>query len=99
MRVLIVEDDEAIAIPLAKGLEREGLEVDRVENGADALGIAAQSRFDVVLLDLGLPDRDGFDVCRRAAGAVATCRSSWSPRGPTKSTVSWGSSSAPTTTS
>ncbi len=64
MRVLIVEDDEAIAIPLAKGLEREGLEVDRVECGADALGIAAQSRFDVVLLDLGLPDRDGFDVCR-----------------------------------
>jgi two-component system response regulator RegX3 len=64
MRVLIVEDDEAIAIPLAKGLEREGLEVDRVESGADALGSAALTRFDVVLLDLGLPDRDGFDVCR-----------------------------------
>jgi DNA-binding response OmpR family regulator len=64
MRVLIVEDDEAIAIPLAKGLEREGLEVERVESGADALGTAAASRFDVVLLDLGLPDRDGFDVCR-----------------------------------
>jgi len=64
MRVLIVEDDEAIAIPLAKGLEREGLEVDRVESGADALGITARARFDVVLLDLGLPDRDGFDVCR-----------------------------------
>ncbi len=64
MRVLIVEDDEAIAIPLAKGLEREGLEVDRVESGAAALGSAAATRFDVVLLDLGLPDRDGFDVCR-----------------------------------
>jgi DNA-binding response OmpR family regulator len=64
MRVLIVEDDEAIAIPLAKGLEREGLEVDRVESGAAALGCAATTRFDVVLLDLGLPDRDGFDVCR-----------------------------------
>jgi two-component system response regulator RegX3 len=64
MRVLIVEDDEAIAIPLAKGLEREGLEVDRVESGSDALGTAATKRFDVILLDLGLPDRDGFDVCR-----------------------------------
>ncbi len=64
MRVLIVEDDDAIATPLAKGLEREGLAVDRVVTGSDALTVAADVRFDVVLLDLGLPDRDGFDVCR-----------------------------------
>jgi len=64
MRVLIVEDDDAIATPLARGLEREGLAVDRVETGADALVRSAASAFDVVLLDLGLPDRDGFDVCR-----------------------------------
>jgi DNA-binding response OmpR family regulator len=64
MRVLIVEDDDAIATPLAKGLEREGLSVDRVETGTDALDRSAGARFDVVLLDLGLPDRDGFDVCR-----------------------------------
>ena len=64
MRVLIVEDDDAIASPLAKGLEREGLDVDRVETGEAALGRAAELNFDVVLLDLGLPDRDGFDVCR-----------------------------------
>jgi two-component system response regulator RegX3 len=64
MRVLIVEDDDAIATPLAKGLEREGLGVERVETGADALTCAAAVAFDVVLLDLGLPDRDGFDVCR-----------------------------------
>jgi DNA-binding response OmpR family regulator len=65
MRVLIVEDDDAIATPLAKGLEREGLAVDRVETGNDALDRSAAARFDVVLLDLGLPDRDGFDVCRQ----------------------------------
>jgi len=65
MRVLIVEDDDAIATPLARGLEREGLAVDRVETGTDALDRSAASRFDVVLLDLGLPDRDGFDVCRQ----------------------------------
>jgi two-component system response regulator RegX3 len=64
MRVLIVEDDDAIATPLAKGLEREGLDVDRVETGEAALARASQTSFDVVLLDLGLPDRDGFDVCR-----------------------------------
>jgi DNA-binding response OmpR family regulator len=64
MRVLIVEDDDAIASPLAKGLEREGLHVDRVETGSGALGRVAATAFDVVLLDLGLPDRDGFDVCR-----------------------------------
>jgi DNA-binding response OmpR family regulator len=64
MRVLIVEDDDAIATPLAKGLEREGLAVDRVETGNDALDRSAAASFDVVLLDLGLPDRDGFDVCR-----------------------------------
>jgi two-component system, OmpR family, response regulator RegX3 len=64
MRVLIVEDDDAIARPLAKGLEREGLDVDRVETGSDALDHSATGDFDVVLLDLGLPDRDGFDVCR-----------------------------------
>ena len=64
MRVLIVEDDDAIATPLAKGLEREGLDVDRVETGNDALTKSMGAKFDVVLLDLGLPDRDGFDVCR-----------------------------------
>jgi two-component system response regulator RegX3 len=64
MRVLIVEDDDAIATPLVKGLEREGLDVDRVETGTDALAQSSTGDFDVVLLDLGLPDRDGFDVCR-----------------------------------
>jgi DNA-binding response OmpR family regulator len=64
MRVLIVEDDDAIATPLAKGLEREGFDVDRVGTGEDALERVLAARFDVVLLDLGLPDRDGFDVCR-----------------------------------
>jgi DNA-binding response OmpR family regulator len=64
MRVLIVEDDDAIATPLAKGLELEGLAVNRVETGSAALAVTEDTRFDVVLLDLGLPDRDGFDVCR-----------------------------------
>jgi two-component system, OmpR family, response regulator RegX3 len=62
VRVLMVEDDDAIAVPLARGLEREGLDVARAATGEEAL--AAQD-YDVVLLDLGLPDLDGFEVCRR----------------------------------
>jgi two-component system response regulator RegX3 len=62
MRVLMVEDDDSIAVPLARGLEREGLEVSRAATGAEAL---AATDYDVVLLDLGLPDIDGFEVCRR----------------------------------
>ena len=62
MRVLIVEDEVTIAAPLADGLEREGFEVARVANGAEAL---AAPEPDIVLLDLRLPDMDGLDVCRR----------------------------------
>src|SRR5690348_3454333 len=61
MRVLLVEDDDAIAEPLATGLRRDGFDVTRVATAAAAL----EGRgFDVVLLDLGLPDRDGYDLCR-----------------------------------
>ena len=66
MRVLIVEDDDAIAEPLGKGLARAGFDVDRVATGTAALGAPPA---DVVLLDLGLPDLDGYEVCRRIRAA------------------------------
>ena len=66
MHVLLVEDDDAIAEPLAKGLTREGFAVDRVATGADAV---AHGPVDVVLLDLGLPDVDGYEVCRQLRAA------------------------------
>jgi DNA-binding response OmpR family regulator len=62
VQILIVEDDDAIAKPLAAGLEREGFDVIRVSNGEDALGAALP---DLVLLDLRLPGMDGTEVCRR----------------------------------
>ena len=62
MQVLLVEDDDSIAEPLAKGLQREGFTVSRVATGLDAL---AASGADLVLLDLILPDLDGYEVCRR----------------------------------
>jgi DNA-binding response OmpR family regulator len=62
MRILVVEDEDAIAEPLAEGLRREGFEVERVATGEQAL---AAPTADVVLLDLRLPDIDGYEVCRR----------------------------------
>jgi DNA-binding response OmpR family regulator len=61
MRVLVVEDEEAIAEPLAEGLRREGFAVTVAGTAAEAL---AAAETDVVLLDLRLPDGDGLDVCR-----------------------------------
>lgn len=62
MRLLIVEDDPAIAGPLGDGLRRQGFEIEWVTTGADALNADPG---DLVLLDLGLPDLDGAVVCRR----------------------------------
>ncbi|HEV2636369.1 MAG TPA: response regulator transcription factor [Actinocrinis sp.] len=61
LRVLVVEDDEGIARSLCRGLARAGYRVSSVGTGAAAL---AAEPVDVVLLDLGLPDVDGMDVCR-----------------------------------
>jgi DNA-binding response OmpR family regulator len=61
VRILVVEDEDAIADPLTAGLRREGFAVERAATGAAALDAAAA---DVVLLDLRLPDLDGLDVCR-----------------------------------
>jgi len=70
MRVLLVEDDASIAAPLTKGLTREGFEVERAVRGAAALErLATPPAPDIVLLDLGLPDVDGFEVCRRLRAA------------------------------
>ncbi|KAB1146296.1 response regulator transcription factor [Streptomyces luteolifulvus] len=61
LRVLLIEDDETIAEPLAEGLGHFGLTVDHVTTGAEGLRAPYG---DAVLLDLGLPDMDGIDVCR-----------------------------------
>lgn len=65
-QVLVVEDDDKIAAPLVRTLEREGYEVRRFAEGLPALEAIGNSAVDLLLLDLGLPDIDGLDVCRRA---------------------------------
>ncbi len=64
--VLVVEDEEDIAFPLVRTLEREGYDVTRVESGMIALDYLAAHQAEVMILDLGLPDMDGLEVCQKA---------------------------------
>src|SRR5688572_15727243 len=62
--ILLVEDEAAIAEPLAEALERDGFEAAIAGTVADALARAKELSPDLVLLDIGLPDGSGLDVCR-----------------------------------
>lgn len=73
MRVLVVEDDVKLAAVIRRGLALEGIAADVVLDGEQALVRAAATRYDVVVLDVMLPERDGFEICRelRAHGTWA----------------------------
>ncbi len=64
-RVLLVEDEPAIADTLVYALGTECFEVTHALTGADALAAAEREHFDFAILDIGLPDMTGLDVCRR----------------------------------
>lgn len=70
-RVLVVEDDNGLRDVLARGLRDEGFHVVTAADGAAALQAAARTTVDAVVLDIGLPDADGRDVCAalRARGS------------------------------
>ena len=63
MRALVVEDDEKIAEGLRRGLTAEGFTVEVARDGDDGLWLASESSFDVLVVDLMLPGRDGFQIC------------------------------------
>jgi two-component system OmpR family response regulator len=65
MRVLVIEDSVKMAGLLKRGLEEEGYAVDVAATGADGISMAAERSVDVVVLDVMLPDVDGFEVCGR----------------------------------
>ena len=67
MRVLVVEDYEPMARAIVTGLRREGMAVDAVHDGGEALSHLAVTRYDVVVLDRDLPGVPGDEVCRRMA--------------------------------
>lgn len=64
MRVLVVEDQRKIAAFLQRGLEEEGYAVDVAADGEEGLDFVATAAYDVIVLDVILPLRDGLDVCR-----------------------------------
>jgi two-component system OmpR family response regulator len=64
LKILIAEDDEYFCEALSEGLDRIGYGVDCVHSGLEARGAIADSRYDLLLLDLGLPDIDGIRVLR-----------------------------------
>ncbi|MCL2615300.1 MAG: response regulator transcription factor [Dehalococcoidia bacterium] len=69
MRILVVEDEQALAQALAHGLSRYGYSVDTAYDGETALVMAEVNAYDLVLLDLNLPKMDGLEVCRRLRAA------------------------------
>jgi len=62
--ILVVEDDPGIALGLEDDLRLEGYEVDVARDGETALQRAREQRFDLIVLDLMLPRKDGYQVCR-----------------------------------
>ncbi|MCP9491078.1 MAG: response regulator transcription factor [Solirubrobacteraceae bacterium MAG38_C4-C5] len=65
MRVLIVEDEVKMASLIRRGLRDDGMAADVAIRGKDALWMAGSTEYDVIVLDVMLPDMDGFEVCRR----------------------------------
>jgi two-component system OmpR family response regulator len=74
VRLLVVEDDVKTAAAVGRGLRHAGYAVDVVGDGDAALGHASVWEYDAIVLDVMLPGRDGFEVCRELRG-----RGCWAP--------------------
>ncbi|WP_299982147.1 response regulator transcription factor [uncultured Ruegeria sp.] len=87
MRVLLAEDEPQLCEQIKKLLTAEGRVVDVAGNGTDALHLGATEPYDMIILDIGLPERDGISVLREWRGAgvktpvlILTARDGWSER-------------------
>ncbi|HQU41233.1 MAG: hypothetical protein B7Z73_00615 [Planctomycetia bacterium 21-64-5] len=72
-KILIIDDDDVMADVLGQRLTRQGYEILVAASGQDGLTLARQHVPSLVLLDLRLPDADGFNVCQELADASETC--------------------------
>ena len=87
MRLLLVEDDTALAVSLEKELFKHGFAVDRIDNGVDAEFMGEEEPYDIVVLDLGLPQRSGMEVLanwrlkeNKVPVIILTARDAWHER-------------------
>ncbi|MCA0930307.1 response regulator transcription factor [Ruegeria profundi] len=87
MRILLAEDEPHLCDQIKKLLNAEGRVVDVVHNGLEALHLGATEPYDMIILDIGLPERDGVSVLRewRDSGVqtpvlILTARDGWSER-------------------
>ncbi|WP_458576197.1 response regulator transcription factor [Aliamphritea spongicola] len=87
MRILLAEDDPALGPELKTALAKHGYAVDLAVNGIDAQALGEEDIYDLVVLDLGLPDKSGLDVLRywrskknNIPVLILTARSAWQER-------------------
>ncbi|MCZ6486836.1 MAG: response regulator, partial [Gammaproteobacteria bacterium] len=71
-RVLVIDDDRRMCRLVTTLLEEDGILVMTAYTGSAGLALARERRFDLVLLDIGLPDADGFSLCRQLCADAAT---------------------------
>jgi two-component system OmpR family response regulator/two-component system response regulator QseB len=74
MRILLAEDDQLLGSGLQAGLRQAGFQVDWVRDGQAAQKQIEDEEYDAVVLDLGLPLKDGLDVLRQSRKRGKTCR-------------------------
>ena len=74
MRILLVEDEKALAETVRRGLAREGFVVDIAHDGVTGQWLATENPYDVIVLDIMLPGRNGYDVLRNVRAAKV-----WTP--------------------
>ena len=72
-KILVVDDEPSIVIPLQFLMEKNGYRVLTADNGEEAIRIAKTHRPDLILLDIMLPVRDGYEVCQAMREDPETC--------------------------
>lgn len=64
-KILIIDDDEDLSMIISDMLESKGFEVSCAVSGEEAFDVLSERSFDLILLDINLPDSDGFEICRQ----------------------------------
>ena len=65
MKILVVDDEKLLVKGIRFNLENEGYEVECAYDGAAALGLAREGRFDLIILDVMMPEMDGLEACMK----------------------------------